>query len=115
MDEGGEDGGAAADQGVLAPPRDPDGPGEMGKAVVLPKTGLTADQKKLIDDGWQRNAFNQYVSDMISVHRTLADPRDDKSVPPPFPPFSFFSQIVNQIWIFFEASLTKHVRFVVPR
>ena len=64
---------------MLQPPRDLDGPGEMGKAVNLPKD-LTPDVKKLVDDGWQKNAFNQYVSDMISVHRSLEDPRDDKWV-----------------------------------
>ena len=64
-------------QGVLMPPREPDGPGEMGRAVNLPKE-MTPEQKKLVDDGWQKNAFNQYVSDMISVHRTLPDPRDDR-------------------------------------
>lgn len=82
---GGDRGGAGnagdqmAGQGVLVAPHEPDGPGEMGKAVVLPKD-LTAEQKKLVDDGWQKNAFNQYVSDMISVHRTLPDPRDDRLV-----------------------------------
>lgn len=62
--------------GVLPIPRDPNGPGEMGKPVVLPPN-ITAEQKKLVDDGWQNNAFNQYVSDMISVHRNLPDPRDE--------------------------------------
>ncbi|XP_046740715.1 putative polypeptide N-acetylgalactosaminyltransferase 9 isoform X1 [Diprion similis] len=63
--------------GVLAAPREPDAsaPGEMGRAVVLP-TNLTAEMKKLVDDGWLNNAFNQYASDLISVHRTLPDPRD---------------------------------------
>ncbi|XP_032785996.2 putative polypeptide N-acetylgalactosaminyltransferase 9 isoform X1 [Daphnia magna] len=70
-----------AGQGVLMPPHEPDGPGEMGKAVVLPKE-MTPEQKKLVDDGWQKNAFNQYVSDMISVHRTLPDPRDDRCKEP---------------------------------
>ena len=32
--------------------------------------------KKLIDVGWKNNAFNQYASDIISLHRTLPDPRD---------------------------------------
>ncbi|XP_043787558.1 putative polypeptide N-acetylgalactosaminyltransferase 9 isoform X1 [Apis laboriosa] len=63
--------------GVLVAPREPDAsaPGEMGKPVILP-TNLTAETKKLVDDGWLNNAFNQYVSDLISVHRTLPDPRD---------------------------------------
>jgi polypeptide N-acetylgalactosaminyltransferase len=67
--------------GVLVPPRDPDEDsssvqyGEMGKPVVLP-SNMSADVKKLVDEGWQKNAFNQYVSDLISVHRKLPDPRD---------------------------------------
>ncbi|KAJ8669981.1 hypothetical protein QAD02_001240, partial [Eretmocerus hayati] len=63
--------------GVLVAPRDPDesAPGEKGRPVHLP-TNLTAETKKLVDDGWLNNAFNQYVSDLISVHRSLPDPRD---------------------------------------
>ncbi|XP_064089608.1 putative polypeptide N-acetylgalactosaminyltransferase 9 isoform X5 [Macrobrachium nipponense] len=61
---------------VLLPPQEPNGPGEMGKPVVLPKD-LDPETKKLVDEGWKNNAFNQYVSDMISVHRTLPDPRDE--------------------------------------
>lgn len=48
----------------------------MGKPVILP-INLAPDVKKLVDDGWINNAFNQYVSDLISVHRTLPDPRDE--------------------------------------
>ena len=87
-DRGGGVGDQMAGQGVLVAPHEPDGPGEMGKAVVLPKD-LTPEQKKLVDDGWQKNAFNQYVSDMISVHRTLPDPRDDRLVL--VDPSTFFS------------------------
>ncbi|XP_043258944.1 putative polypeptide N-acetylgalactosaminyltransferase 9 isoform X1 [Colletes gigas] len=63
--------------GVLAAPREQDSsaPGENGRPVILP-TNMTAEMKKLVDDGWLNNAFNQYVSDLISVHRTLPDPRD---------------------------------------
>jgi polypeptide N-acetylgalactosaminyltransferase len=57
--------------GVLAAPHNPEGPGEMGRPVVVDSPD--PDTKRKIDEGWQNNAFNQYVSDMISVHRTLPD------------------------------------------
>ena len=67
---------ANANGGVLPLPKDnPDGPGAMGRAVKIDNPEPAV--KKLIDEGWQKNAFNQYVSDMISVHRTLPDPRDE--------------------------------------
>lgn len=47
----------------------------MGKPVVLPEN-VKKDKKKLIDKGWLDNAFNQYISDLISVKRTLPDVRD---------------------------------------
>lgn len=64
-------------KGVLVAPVDssPDAPGELGKPVVLP-TNMTEDMKKTVDEGWVNNAFNQYASDLISVHRSLPDPRD---------------------------------------
>lgn len=63
---------------VLAVPnhKDKDAPGDLGKPVVLP-TNMTAEMKKAVDDGWTKNAFNQYASDLISVHRNLPDPRDE--------------------------------------
>lgn len=76
QNHGDDNNGPADGGGFLLPPKDPDGPGEMGKPVVLPKN-ITADVKKLVDEGWQKNAFNQYISDMISVHRKLPDPRDE--------------------------------------
>ncbi|KAH8253828.1 hypothetical protein KR032_007073 [Drosophila birchii] len=61
---------------VIDPPSDfDDNPGEMGKPVKLPKE-ISEEMKKAVDDGWTKNAFNQYVSDLISVHRSLPDPRD---------------------------------------
>ncbi|XP_075237343.1 putative polypeptide N-acetylgalactosaminyltransferase 9 isoform X2 [Lycorma delicatula] len=66
--------------GVLVPPKNVnEAPvfGEMGKPVVLPTTNISPEVKKLIDEGWQKNAFNQYVSDLISLHRKLPDPRDE--------------------------------------
>ncbi|KAL5287270.1 gly-5.2 family protein [Megaselia abdita] len=58
-----------------APGPSDDAPGEMGKPVILP-TNMSEEMKKSYDDGWTKNAFNQYASDLISVHRSLPDPRD---------------------------------------
>ncbi|XP_030238859.1 putative polypeptide N-acetylgalactosaminyltransferase 9 isoform X2 [Drosophila navojoa] len=65
------------DKSFLDPPAAnlEDNPGEMGKPVILPKD-MSPEMKKAVDDGWTKNAFNQYVSDLISVHRSLPDPRD---------------------------------------
>jgi len=60
---------------VLAPPQDPNGPGEMGKPVKIDNPD--AETKKKIDLGWKNNAFNQYASDLISVHRSLPDIRNE--------------------------------------
>jgi len=62
-------------EGVAPPPRDPNAPGELGKAVKFDNP--EPETKKLIDKGWKDNAFNQYASDIISLHRTLPDPRDE--------------------------------------
>eukprot|EP00096_Caligus_rogercresseyi_P012238 TRINITY_DN506_c0_g1_i5.p1 TRINITY_DN506_c0_g1~~TRINITY_DN506_c0_g1_i5.p1 ORF type:complete len:614 (-),score=127.29 TRINITY_DN506_c0_g1_i5:1253-3094(-) len=50
-------------------------PGAMGAPVHI--NDPSPEVKKLIDSGWELNAFNQYVSDMISIHRTLPDIRDN--------------------------------------
>nr|CAD7440047.1 unnamed protein product [Timema bartmani] len=48
--------------------------GEMGDPVILPAQ-LPEDVQKMVDDGWWRSGFNQYVSDLVSVHRSLPDLR----------------------------------------
>ncbi|PAV76330.1 hypothetical protein WR25_27017 [Diploscapter pachys] len=45
--------------------------GEGGKAVKVDKNALSPEEKQKYDKGFQNNAFNQYASDMISIHRTL--------------------------------------------
>jgi len=49
-------------------------PGENGKGYK--PENLTASEKKLVGEGWKKNAFNQFVSDAISIRRSLPDPRD---------------------------------------
>jgi polypeptide N-acetylgalactosaminyltransferase len=47
--------------------------GEQGRAVEIDKEKLSPEERKKYDDGWQRNAFNEYASNMISLHRSLPD------------------------------------------
>ncbi|PZC82068.1 hypothetical protein B5X24_HaOG211158 [Helicoverpa armigera] len=62
--------------GVIAAPGSDNAPGELGKPVVLPKN-ISDDTKQAVSEGWKKNAFNQYVSDLISIRRKLPDPRDE--------------------------------------
>ena len=56
--------------------QDLNGPGEMGKPFEVNKEKLTPEERRKYDEGFQKNAFNGYVSDLISVHRSLPDVRD---------------------------------------
>ena len=53
-------------EGVAPPPRDPNAPGELGKAVKFDNP--EPETKKLIDKGWKDNAFNQYASDVSNIY-----------------------------------------------
>jgi len=50
--------------------------GELGRPVNIDKEKLSPSERIKYDEGWKNNAFNQYASDMISLHRSLADIRD---------------------------------------
>ncbi|XP_050098588.1 putative polypeptide N-acetylgalactosaminyltransferase 9 [Anopheles aquasalis] len=56
-------------------PRYPVPPGDMGRPVVLPDN-LSPTVLALVQRGWQEQGLNQYVSDMIPLHRRLPDVRD---------------------------------------
>ena len=56
-------------------PRNGDSPGEMGEPY---KIDMTDNKNKVrVDAGWSRHAYNEYVSDLISVERSLPDLRDN--------------------------------------
>uniref|UniRef100_A0A914W2I9 Polypeptide N-acetylgalactosaminyltransferase n=1 Tax=Plectus sambesii TaxID=2011161 RepID=A0A914W2I9_9BILA len=57
---------------------DPSQVGELGKAVTINKNQLSPEEKKTYDQGFVDNAFNQYASDMISIHRTLPTGVDEE-------------------------------------
>ncbi|KAF6017035.1 hypothetical protein EB796_024656 [Bugula neritina] len=73
------------DRNIIPPPLhiqlkkpnvNPNAPGEMGKAVDINKDDLSPEERKKYDEGFHANAFNEYASNMISVHRQLPDIRD---------------------------------------
>ena len=49
-------------------------PGDGGDPVTLSDEEKKKERIQ-INEGWKHNAFNQYVSDLISLNRTLPDPR----------------------------------------
>lgn len=106
------------DVGFIPPPNDLglESPGELGKPVTLP-ANLSADIKKMVDDGWLKNAFNQYVSDLISVKRSLPDPRTKycKDVEPQYrknlPETSVIVTFHNEAW----STLLRSVHSILDR
>ena len=49
--------------------------GENGKGVLIMREDLTKAQQKEWDFGNDKHGYNKYISDMISIHRTLPDIR----------------------------------------
>lgn len=55
-----------------------EGIGENGEPVHINKTELNEEDLAEYNEGYKNNAFNEYLSNRISLDRTLKDPRDDK-------------------------------------
>lgn len=51
-------------------------PGANGKAVVLPEN-ISEETKLKIKEGFERNKFNSFLSDMVSLNRRIPDLRSD--------------------------------------
>ena len=64
-----EDKAAEEQRLAILPPKKPEGPGELGKPHRVDKAKVDEETKRRIELGWQNNAYNEYVSDLISVHR----------------------------------------------
>lgn len=47
--------------------------GQYGKGIKL--ENVPSDIQTMIDDGWHRHEFNELVSDLIALNRSLPDPR----------------------------------------
>ena len=56
----------------------------------IDKDKLSKEERKKYDEGWQNHAYNEYVSEMISLHRSLPDHRDEELV-------VFSSSFLNRI------------------
>lgn len=50
------------------------GIGDFGKGFTMPKN-LSSSAQHEFDEGWKKNYFNQYLSDQISINRSLRDYR----------------------------------------
>jgi len=52
--------------------------GELGAAIEINREKLPTSEQTKFDSGWQANAFNYYANDMMSLHRSLPDVRDEE-------------------------------------
>jgi len=89
---------------TMRPPtlKDASAPGEWGKPFTIARDNLSSEQQKLFDEGWKRNSFNQFASDIISVRRTLPDIRKSEctmlSYPTGLPDTSVIITFHNEAW-----------------
>jgi len=93
------------------------GAGEMGNGIQLDKMVKT--QKKLQDKMWKQHGFDEYISELVSLNRSLPDRRDDwckkpSSVgvlPADLPPTSIIVIFHNEAW----STLMRTIYSVINR
>ncbi|VDI78697.1 polypeptide N-acetylgalactosaminyltransferase [Mytilus galloprovincialis] len=92
-----------------------EGLGENGQPVNISKDSLSEEQKRDYKTGWKNNAFNEYLSNRISLDRTLQDPRDEKckliKYPENLPDVSVIVTFHNEAW----SVLLRSVHSIVNR
>ncbi|KAL2083936.1 hypothetical protein ACEWY4_019454 [Coilia grayii] len=90
--------------------RSHDGPGEMGKAVVIPK-----EQQEKMKEMFKINQFNLMASELIALNRTLPDVRlegcKNKLYPDDLPRTSVVIVFHNEAW----STLLRTVQSVISR
>jgi Glycosyl transferase family 2 len=90
--------------------------GEMGVGVKMPEV-IPSNIRKVYDEGWKKNQFNQYLSDLISLHRKLPDYRTDwckkaeKGYSKKLPATSVIIIFHNEAW----TTLLRSVHSVIDR
>ncbi|XP_076438477.1 polypeptide N-acetylgalactosaminyltransferase 5-like [Babylonia areolata] len=95
----------------------PNFPGEGGEPVKINTSLLSPEQRRLYDEGWANNSFNQYASDLISVHRSLPDKNPPecqeqrKEYPDHLPEVSVIIIFHNEAW----SVLLRSVHSVLSR
>uniref|UniRef100_A0AC35TJS1 Polypeptide N-acetylgalactosaminyltransferase n=1 Tax=Rhabditophanes sp. KR3021 TaxID=114890 RepID=A0AC35TJS1_9BILA len=89
--------------------------GEFGKAVKIDKTKLSPEELKKYDQGFKNNAFNQYASDLISIHRSLPNNTDKEcklqTYATKLPDTSIIICFHNEAW----STLLRTVHSVIDR
>ncbi|UJR23007.1 hypothetical protein I4U23_026033 [Adineta vaga] len=73
---------------------DPNSPGEMGKAVEIDKNKLIPKELQKYNHGFNTHHFSEYVSNLISKHRSLPDVRDPRCRQLQYEPLTITASIV---------------------
>ncbi|CAF4176560.1 unnamed protein product [Rotaria magnacalcarata] len=91
------------------------GYGEMGKPVIIDRNKLSPSELKKYDEGFEKNAFSAYVSDLIPIHRSLPDERHPDCRKLEYKALSITASVVmcfhNEAW----TTLLRSIHSVIDR